>query len=288
MTALLALLQAFVASVHAYIPAQPTNETNVAQAAGLNISDVSRISLLSYPTNVHNETVSYQLVGALSTGISKGALVHFTEDLIQNGMTDTPWITLISCDTNSTNASLEDDIFTLAQERGAVSILLYSIHSVACYINPEFADPSNFNQAIDVFSTESLTISQAIEQEFQGSAGNSSKYYSYNPTLLNDSASVIETAAEKGSLSQPGYIFATLTAWNATTNVARTGAVAAADAMKEKTVDNVNARYARVPRTIPANSSIPRRSQDIFDVPYALRAARKLALASLNKATGDR
>ncbi|OSD07120.1 hypothetical protein PYCCODRAFT_1442528 [Trametes coccinea BRFM310] len=242
MTALVAFLQAIVASVHAYIPAQPTNQTNVAQAAGLNFSDVSSISLLWYPKGFYDETVSYQLVGAYSTGISKvrysvpcngslskGALVHFSEDKMPNGTTTTPWIALVSCDTNSTNASLEDDIFTLAQERGAVAGLLYSLHSVTCYINPEYSDPAKFNQVMDIFSTKSLTISQMIEDEFQVSEGNSSKYYWYSPTLLNDSASVIETAAQKGSLSQPGYIFATLTAWNATTNSTDSGTTTSVD-----------------------------------------------------------
>ncbi|KAI9067434.1 hypothetical protein FKP32DRAFT_1620782 [Trametes sanguinea] len=245
---LLVLLQAFVASVHAYIPAQPTNQTNVAQAAGLNFSDVSSISLLWYPKGFYDETVSYQLVGALSTGISKvrystgdlsssilrcrltfGALVHFSEDKIPNGSTTTPWIALVSCDSNSTNASQQDDIFTLAQERGAVAGLLYSLHSVTCFINPEYSDPANFNQVMDIFSTKSLTISQMIEDEFQVSEGNSSKYYWYSPTLLNDSASVIETAAEKGSLSKPGYIFATLTAWNATANSTGSGTTTSVD-----------------------------------------------------------
>lgn len=38
-----------------------------------------------------------------------------------NLTTSTPWIAYISCDANETGASQEDDIFTLARDRGAVS-----------------------------------------------------------------------------------------------------------------------------------------------------------------------
>lgn len=69
----------------------------------------------------------------------------------------TPWIALVACDANATNASLEVDIFTLARDAGARSALLYSIHSQECIINPEYADPTNFDQVMDIFSTQSLT-----------------------------------------------------------------------------------------------------------------------------------
>lgn len=122
------------------------------------------------------ETVSYQLVGAESPGWSQGALVHFTEDMSLNNETSmwhlssffasrvdlvhtatTPWIALVACDNNSTNASEEDDIFTLARDRGAKAALLYSIYSQECIINPEYADPTTFDQVLDIFSTQSLT-----------------------------------------------------------------------------------------------------------------------------------
>ena len=43
----------------------------------------------------------------------------------------TPWIALVSCDYNATNASQEVDIFTLARDKGAVSAvsLLYCLLS---------------------------------------------------------------------------------------------------------------------------------------------------------------
>ncbi|KAI8993874.1 hypothetical protein BD414DRAFT_480700 [Trametes punicea] len=226
---LVVVLSTWPALVQAYIPAQPTNQTNITQATGQNTTDDSSLSLLWYPKGSDEEMVSYQLVGAYSTGISKGALVHFSEDKIPNGTTTTPWIALVSCDTNSTNASMEDDIFTLAQERGAVAGLLYSLHSVTCLINPEYSDPAKFNQVMDIFSTKSLTMSQIIEDEFHANDGSSSKYYWYSPTLLNSSASAIAAAMTSHSVTEPGYIFATLTAWNATDNSTDTGSTTSVD-----------------------------------------------------------
>ena len=92
-----------------------------------------------------------------------------------------PWIALISCDSNSTDASATDDTFTLARDRGAVAAvgsvstafvppvthsvliqLLYSTHSAVCMINKEYADPANFNPPFDVFSTQSLTTARSV------------------------------------------------------------------------------------------------------------------------------
>lgn len=72
----------------------------------------------------------------------QGALVHFSEDVVTNDTSAccdnycyilisyfilyfsvsaiTPWIALVQCDANATQASQEDDIFTLARDRGAV------------------------------------------------------------------------------------------------------------------------------------------------------------------------
>ncbi|TFK89078.1 hypothetical protein K466DRAFT_519611 [Polyporus arcularius HHB13444] len=218
------------APAHAYIPAQGTNQTEVAQAAGLNFSDVSKVKLQWYgdPIGVYEGMISYQLVGADSTGISKGALVHFSEDKLPNGSTTTPWIALVSCDANSTDASMEDDIFTLARDRGAVAALLYSLKSVSCYINSEYSNPANFDQVMDIFATQSLTSSKIIESQFSNVLGNSSKYYWYSPSLLNDSVSGIENAIINGTIGNTGYLFATLTASNATDN-STTGTTIASD-----------------------------------------------------------
>ncbi|KAI0355724.1 hypothetical protein OH77DRAFT_1454268 [Trametes cingulata] len=211
------------APANAYIPAQGTNQTDVAQAAGLNFSDVSSLHLYWYPNGYYSGTVSYQLVGADSTGISKGALVHFSEDKLPNDTTTTPWIALVSCDSNSTHASEEEDIFTLARDRGAVAALLYSLKSVTCVINPEYSDPANFDQVMDIFATQSLSSSQLIEGQFHINESNTSKYYWYSPSVLNSSAEIIQNAQSTNSMNQPGYLFATLTAWNATDNSTQSG-----------------------------------------------------------------
>ncbi|KAI0744233.1 hypothetical protein C8Q80DRAFT_1106453 [Daedaleopsis nitida] len=218
LAALLAL--AAPTPAYGYVPAQGTNQTDVAQAAGQNFSDMSSLSLQWYPMGSYSRTVSYLLVGADSTGVNKGALVHFSEDRLPNGTTTTPWIALVSCDANSTNASEEDDIFTLARDRGAVAALLYSTKSLSCFVNPEYSDPANFDQVMDIFATQSLSVSTLIESEFTQILGNNSKYYWYSPSLLNDSAQEIQTAivdhTVPGKEQGQGFLFATLTASNAT------------------------------------------------------------------------
>lgn len=105
----------------------------------------------------YGETVSYQLVGADSTGINKVSLIFSPTALncarqyirrvhlyISRNKTSrttrvrtrcplhqtasditflatTPWIALVSCDSNTTGASFVNDIFTLARDRGAVA-----------------------------------------------------------------------------------------------------------------------------------------------------------------------
>jgi hypothetical protein len=203
--------------VHAYIPALPTNDTQAAIQQGLNVSDVSKLHLQWYNSGSTWENVSYQLVGAGSLGRSQGVLVHFSEAMATGDLTYTPWIALVACDANATNASQDVDIFTLARDAGARSALLYSIHSQECIINPEYADPSNFDQVIDVFSTQSLTSATLIEYQFgQFGAMNESIYGSFNAQKLNQSGKVINDTIETNAPPQPGYLFATLTAYNAT------------------------------------------------------------------------
>jgi hypothetical protein len=129
----------------------------------------------------------------------------------------TPWIALVSCDANATNASQAVDIFTLARDAGAKSALLYSIHSKECIIDPEYADPANFDQVMDIFSTQSLTSATLIEYQFgQFGAMNESIYGSFNAQKLNQSGNVINSTIETNTPLAPGYLFATLTAYNAT------------------------------------------------------------------------
>lgn len=61
--------------------------------------------------------------------VSQGVLVHFDETLRTQPPTSVPWIAMISCDTNGTNPSDEDDIFTITRDLGAQAALLYSLTS---------------------------------------------------------------------------------------------------------------------------------------------------------------
>ncbi|KAF8161111.1 hypothetical protein B0H34DRAFT_366816 [Crassisporium funariophilum] len=214
----IALVVAIVATVNAYVPALPTNSTRDAIAGGLNITDISKLNLQWYSNGSYSEHVSYQLVGNGSLGLSKGVLVHFSEEKASNltAPTTTPWIALVSCDQNATDASQEEDVFTLARDKGAVSALLYSLYSAACVINPEYSDPSTFDQVFDIFSTQSLTSAHLIEYQF-GQLGSSNKsLYAYDSQQLNNSASDIWRSMNVSYPVSQGYLLASLQAYNAT------------------------------------------------------------------------
>ncbi|EKM54537.1 uncharacterized protein PHACADRAFT_196967 [Phanerochaete carnosa HHB-10118-sp] len=196
-------------SVQAYIPASPTNDTFPDD----NSTSPSQL-VLEWFGGEYAEDVSYQLVGADSDGISKGVLVHFSEFKLSNDTTTTPWIALVSCDANSTDASMEDDIFTLARDRGAVSALLYSAYSERCVINPDYANPENFDQVMDIFSSPSLSASQMIEVEYK--ALNQSQYQNFNATLLDESVAIVNASLTLGTIKAPNFLFAALVASNAT------------------------------------------------------------------------
>lgn len=213
----------FISAVNAYIPASPTNDTNSAIASGLNVTDVSKLDLEWYKNGSYSINVAYELVGNGSLGITQGALVHFNELGLTNETTTTPWIALVSCDANATDASQVDDIFTLARDRGAVSALLYSLYSSACIINPYYSNPQNFDQVFDIFSTQSLTSAQLIEYQFISI--NKTLYSDYDPQRLNGSFAIINSTMGAGYSTGAGYMFATLRAYNATgPNITSNGA----------------------------------------------------------------
>ncbi|EJU04353.1 hypothetical protein DACRYDRAFT_114697 [Dacryopinax primogenitus] len=201
----------------AYIPAVPTNDTSLPV---FNTSSLSSFALRwqqqgHQPMGLYSTAVSYQLAGDGSDGVTQGAIVHFTEATAADNLTtSTPWIAFISCDNNATNASMEDDIFTLAQERGAVSALLYSSYSQACLINSEYLSPE-FDKLIDVFATTSQKTAGLIESQFE--QVNTSFYY-YNAALLNASALLVNESMADMALDQPAYLVALLQASNATGN----------------------------------------------------------------------
>ncbi|KAF9462408.1 hypothetical protein BDZ94DRAFT_1261297 [Collybia nuda] len=215
------VLVLLLASVSAYVPAQPTNSSKAAIEGGTNVLDTSKLHLRWFPNGLYSQNISYQLAGAESQGISKGALVHFSEAKASNMTppTGTPWIAMISCDSNSTNASDEEDVFTLARDKGAKAALLYSLYSLACVINPEYADPQTFDQVFDIFSTQSLTSAHLIEYQFGQLSTNQSIYWAYDSQLLNNSASMVQSTIEQGTPPTPGYLFAILQASNATGSI---------------------------------------------------------------------
>lgn len=207
--------------VQAYIPAIPTNDTNAAIADGLNVTDISRVYLQWYNSvglpGEDSQTVSYQLVGDNSNGVSKGALVRFSEENAKNATNDTtttPWIALVSCDANATQASEIDDIFTLANDRGAIGALLYSEWSRACIINPDYALSGTYNRLMDIFSTQSLASARVILGQLE--VTNTNVYSDYNPATLNASQATINETLAAGYPTAPGYLWATLAAYNAT------------------------------------------------------------------------
>ncbi|KAL5507337.1 hypothetical protein ACEPAH_6793 [Sanghuangporus vaninii] len=195
----------------AYIPALPTNDSAEVQA-GVNESDTSMLKLQWFPNASFSQTVSYQLVGAESSGINKGALIHFSEQNTTNETTTTPWIAFVSCDSNGTEFSMEDDVFTLARDRGAVAALLYSQWSEACIINAEYQDPATFDQVFDIFSTKSLVTARTVENAFTNI--NQTLYGDYNAETLNATFDNVTNGISSGQAS-PGYLLATLTAANA-------------------------------------------------------------------------
>ncbi|KAF9049771.1 hypothetical protein BJ165DRAFT_947767 [Panaeolus papilionaceus] len=201
-----------------YIPALPTNSTKDAIAAGLNVTDISKLMLQWYSNGSYQEYVSYQLVGNGSTGLSKGALVHFSEEKVNSTTppTSTPWIALVSCDKNATDASMNEDIFTLARDKGAVSALLYSLYSAACVINPEYSDPATFDQVFDIFSTQSLTSAHLIEYQFGQLGPQNKSLHNFDSQQLNNSAADITRSIDLGYPVSGGYLLAALRAYNAT------------------------------------------------------------------------
>ncbi|KAF8268188.1 hypothetical protein EI94DRAFT_1829676 [Lactarius quietus] len=222
-TAVVISLLILLLPAQAYIPAVPTNDTTLAIADGLNVSDISRIYFQWYNVVDPNlpgedfQLISYLFVGENSNGVSKGALVHFSEDDVTgaaNDATTTPWIALIACDSNSTHASQFWDIFTLAFQRGAVGALLYSAWSQACIVNSEYRDPNSYNRLMDIFSTQSLASARVILSQF--STVNSSIYGDYNATTLNASQATMNQYLAAGYPNTTGYLLSTLDAYNAT------------------------------------------------------------------------
>ncbi|CAE6416366.1 unnamed protein product, partial [Rhizoctonia solani] len=197
-----------------YIPAQGTNDTDQ-----MNLADASSLRLTWPVLGVYSDEVSYQLARTDSSGYEVGAIVHFDESSlsdVDNSFTPTPWIALISCDKNSTNASNDTDIFTSARDRGAIAALLYSTKYEACLINPTYTNADEFDQILDIFATKKRSAARLIESQFTNV---NKTYHSFNSKLLNESyLSVVDAVNSSSAGSQPPFLMAVLRAWNSTSS----------------------------------------------------------------------
>ncbi|KAG6911146.1 hypothetical protein DXG01_003886 [Tephrocybe rancida] len=182
----------------------------------------------------------------LSDSLLKGALVHFSEAKVSNMTppTTVPWIAMVSCDFNATNASQEEDVFTLARDKGAVAALLYSDYSLACVINPEYDDPETFDQVFDIFSTQSLTSASLIQYQFGQFGRPNESLYVYDSQRLNDSAAVMNTTMQEGTPPVPGYLFAILQAYNSTIKLDNPSTINGSSDMSPPKKQNTNLAMA--------------------------------------------
>lgn len=202
-------------AAHAYIPAFPTNLT-----LDLQSKDASHLTL-QWIGGGFAADVSQALASADSKGVDKGLFVHFSEAGLSNDTTTTPWVALVACDANITDASMTSDIFTLARERGAVAALLFSAYSERCVVTPEHADPNNFDHVLDVFAVSSHFVSSAIGGPHTELGAQPMP--SFNASALNASANAVNATLTSGIVSQADLLFALLVAPNVTGDPRKSG-----------------------------------------------------------------
>ncbi len=104
------------------------------------------------------------------------------------------------------------DIFTLARDSGALSVLLYATNSSMCLLNPYYID-EEYHHVLDIFATTSREGARIVESQFSFTRD---EYISFNATLLNESASDVNATLNNKSLKHKSYIVAELTATNGT------------------------------------------------------------------------
>ncbi|GJN92575.1 hypothetical protein Rhopal_005605-T1 [Rhodotorula paludigena] len=205
------VLLASIAPVHvgAYIPAVPVNDTSELDGSADTLH-------LAFYNGVYNTPVSRQLlaqgfddngdytnISAIVpwTKFSKGVLIHFDESLRNQPPAAVPWIAMISCDSNGTSFSEEDDIFTITRDLGAQAALLYSLSSEGCRITEEYI--TSFEKVLDIYSTTTLQGSRIIESQFLNVKEGA---YGYNSSTLNHSATAIQALLDSNALSVIGNV----------------------------------------------------------------------------------
>ncbi|KAF6763262.1 hypothetical protein DFP72DRAFT_1164203 [Ephemerocybe angulata] len=211
--ALLFQLQAILA----FTPASPTNST--LDAVGLNATETTQITLQWFSHGSYAQFIVTAARSKDSTGISKGALVHFSEDKANKDTptTSVPWIAFISCDANSTLASLDTDIFTLAKSKGALAAILYTPYSQTCVLNPELGTASN----LDIYVTPTPSSAKLLDYQFQSSQiatqnNPADALVDYDAAKLAKLQADIESSIKQGYAVSGEYLVATISAFNAT------------------------------------------------------------------------
>ncbi|RDX53250.1 hypothetical protein OH76DRAFT_1343663 [Lentinus brumalis] len=190
----LIILSFLVHAVHSFIPASPSNSTDATANllnATLNVFWFSRGQL----------TMSFARAAATSdsSGVATGALVHYTDDT-PSGTTKTPWVALVACDQNATNAT-PDDIFARAKNSGAQAGVLYSLFSSTCIVNPGYSNPP-----LDVYVSDSLPL---LENVFRNV--DAVKFGTFNPETLDSEFAHVTSAPSNGFTVDPGYTVAVIT-----------------------------------------------------------------------------
>ncbi|PPQ79640.1 hypothetical protein CVT25_003225 [Psilocybe cyanescens] len=217
-----------ISTVLCYIPAHATNATQDAVAAGLNLTDTSTL-LVKWSDDAngsYTQHIAYQLASEHSTGVNEvRPVIHlsFIGDSVNDDTppTSTPWIALISCDTNSTNASPTKDIFTLAREKGAVAAIIYSSFSEACILHLSLSrsSPPQPPPPIDILASQSPTSSFLISSYLFAAHitpfSAPSSYSTSTSAALNASEGEIAHAISGETAYPPkGFLLARVRAWN--------------------------------------------------------------------------
>ncbi|PLW21874.1 hypothetical protein PCANC_03348 [Puccinia coronata f. sp. avenae] len=184
-SALLALI--LVLPVRAYIPALPSNQSTDETPPSQNDSNWI-IQLNWHPIGVFSDGINHQLRSdSANHSIFQGVLLHFSEfNATTQPPAVVPWIAMINCDSNSSTSSSQDDIFTMARDRGAAAAMLYSLTAHSCKVNPEYLQ--NFEKPLDVFSAGNLQGARLIESQFSNVLGAG---YWFQSGPLNSSAPAI-------------------------------------------------------------------------------------------------
>ncbi|KAI0663137.1 hypothetical protein C8Q70DRAFT_1118396 [Cubamyces menziesii] len=185
----LLLLGLLTTLVYSYVPAYPSNITITPGSEQHSIINVWA------PATYLRWDVEIVLRSDDFTGVSHGALVHFTDDLAvaSTAGTRTPWVALISCDSNSTDVNAaNENILTRAAQLGAVAAILYSAEQQTCYIEQSLEDPTKFERALDVYTLSNLQASFMLNVAFQHV--DASRYGSFDAKLLDSASDEIANA----------------------------------------------------------------------------------------------